>query len=38
MLECAEVRKSLGSRMENLVLKEGKFARRLERYKNYGYT
>ncbi|MFI5422865.1 MAG: hypothetical protein ACHQWH_02855, partial [Nitrososphaerales archaeon] len=38
MLECAEVRKSLGSRMENLVQKEGKFARRLERYKNYGYT
>jgi hypothetical protein len=38
MLECAEVRKSLGSQMENLVLKEGKFTRKLERYKNHGYT
>ena len=38
MLESAEVRKSLGSRMEKLVEKEGRFSRRLERYKDCGYT
>lgn len=37
-LESAEVRKSLGSRMENLVEKEGKFAQHLERYKDCGYS
>jgi hypothetical protein len=37
-LESADVRKSLGSRMENLVEKEGRFAQRLELYKNHGYT
>jgi hypothetical protein len=37
-LESADVRKSLGSRMENLVENEGTFAHRLERHKNHGYT
>jgi hypothetical protein len=37
-LESAEVRKSLGCRMENLVEKESKFATRLERYKDSGYS
>ena len=38
ILESAEVRKSLGSRMEDLVEKEGKFARQLKRKKMDGYT
>jgi hypothetical protein len=38
ILESAEVRKSLGSRMEDLVEKETEFARRVERYKENGYT
>ncbi|CAO3572432.1 unnamed protein product [Mortierella alpina] len=38
MLESAEVRKSLGSRMENLVAKEGTFSRRMERHKEHGYS
>lgn len=38
MLESADVRKSLGSRMENLVEREGKFARQLEKRKKHGYT
>ena len=37
-LESADVRKSLGSRMEDLVEKEGTFARRLERHKEFGYS
>ena len=38
ILESAEVRKSLGSRMEDLVEKDTTFARRVERYKKHGYT
>jgi hypothetical protein len=38
ILESAEVRKSLGCRMEKLVAKEGNFATRLERYKDDGYS
>ena len=38
LLESAEVRKSLGSRMEDLVAKEGAFAKRLERHKDHGYS
>ncbi|KAF9975190.1 hypothetical protein BGZ75_000613 [Mortierella antarctica] len=38
VLESAEVRKSLGSRMEDLVAKEGAFARRMERHKEHGYS
>lgn len=38
LLESAEVRKSLGSRMEQIVSRDGKFAKRLKRYKKYGYT
>ena len=34
ILESAEVRKPLGSRMEDLVEKDGIFARRIARYKN----
>lgn len=37
-LESAEVRKSLGSRMEDLVEKEGAFARHVKRFKEHGYT
>lgn len=37
-LESAEVRKSLGSRMENLVEKEGKFAKHLQRYEDCGFS
>ncbi|OAQ22080.1 hypothetical protein K457DRAFT_1825778 [Linnemannia elongata AG-77] len=38
IMESAEVRKSLGSRMEDLVEKETTFARRVKRYKKNGYT
>jgi hypothetical protein len=38
LLESAEVRKSLGSRMEELVERGGKFSKRLKRYRKYGYT
>jgi hypothetical protein len=38
ILESGEVRKSLGSRMEDLVAKETTFGRRVERYKENGYT
>lgn len=38
VMESAEVRKSLGSRMEDLVEKETTFARRVKRYKKHGYT
>ncbi|KAG0195781.1 hypothetical protein BGX28_000637 [Mortierella sp. GBA30] len=38
VLESADARKSLGSRMEALVANEGTFARRLERHKNHGYS
>ncbi|KAI1288809.1 hypothetical protein EDD11_009647, partial [Mortierella claussenii] len=37
-LESADVRKSLGSRMEDLTEKEGTFARRLQRHKKHGYS
>ena len=37
-LESAEVRKSLGSRMENLVEQEGKFADHMERYRDRGFS
>jgi hypothetical protein len=38
ILESAEVRKPLGSRMEDLVQKEGVFAERIARHKENGYT
>jgi hypothetical protein len=38
ILESAEVRKSLGSRLEDLVEKDTAFGRRVERYKNHGYS
>ena len=38
VLESSEVRMSIGCRMENLVKKEGKFAERIEKYKEHGYT
>jgi hypothetical protein len=38
ILESAEVRKSLGCRMEDLVEKVTTFGRRVKRYKKHGYT
>jgi hypothetical protein len=38
VLESAEVRKTLGSRMEDLVEKDSTFARRIERRREHGYT
>ena len=38
ILESAEVRKSLGSRLEDLVEKETAFGRRVKKYKNHGYS
>jgi hypothetical protein len=38
ILESAEVRKSLGSRLEDLVEKETAFGRRVKKYKKHGYS
>jgi hypothetical protein len=38
MLESAAVRESLGSRIDTLVVKEGRFAKKLQACKDYGYT
>ena len=38
MVESAEVRKSLGSRMDELVAMEGRFAERLYRHKDHGFS
>jgi hypothetical protein len=38
MLESAEVRKSLGSRMEDIVATDGRFSKRLLRHKNHGFS
>jgi hypothetical protein len=38
ILESAEVRKSLGSRLEDLVEKDTAFGRRVEKYQHHGYS
>ncbi|KAF9304471.1 hypothetical protein BGZ91_008918, partial [Linnemannia elongata] len=38
VMESAEVRNSLGSRMEDLVEKGTTFSQRVKRYRKYGYT
>ena len=38
MLESAEVRKSLGSRMDDIVAKDGSISKRLLRHKNHGFS